>query len=224
MKLIEKHDAVEVRRALAEVAARTSGRPVDERWEARSGHDRRRLWASLADEQRGVCAYCCTRLYDEKRIDHWAPRALRPDLVLDYDNLLACCSGARMPGLRHCDLRKDCTPITLSPLNASHLAQVRFERGGDLTFVGDDAATLSADATSVLGLNEEVLTELRRATFDGIWKALKATKDHRNVERLRREMARWESREDADEWGVTPYAAAVAGWLRHEIERLEADA
>ena len=142
MKLIEKHGVVEVRRALGEIAARTAELPVDERWAARLAHDRQRLWASLVDEQRGVC----------------------------------------------------------------------------------DAATLSDDATRVLGLNEEVLTELRRATFDGIWKALKATKDHRNVARLRREKARWESAEVAEEWAMTPYAAAVAGWLRHEIERLEADA
>lgn len=208
---------------LADVARETMGQSSDERWRALLPFQKRALWDALLVEQGGVCAYCCSRLLSEQRIEHWAPRALRPDGVLDYDNLLAVCSGARVPAIEHCDRRKRARPMTLSPLAEDHMGSVRFDRDGDITFVGENAALLEGDAETLLGLNEPALSALRARVFRGVWDALKRARANADVDRLRREMTRWQGAEAAREAGISEYAEAVSAWLRQEIERLEAN-
>lgn len=113
--------------------------------------------------------------------------------------------------------------MTLSPLSEAHMACVRFARDGDLEFVGEDAEMLTDEASRLLGLNEAPLAALREAVFRGVWRGLKSSHAHTDLDRLRREVARWEGAGAARETGISEYGETVAAWLRLEIERLEAN-
>lgn len=66
-------------------------------WDAVHGNERQEARNRLFDEQAGLCAYCMTRLPGtgdaDMKIEHWHARSARPDLVLDWDNVLGVCAG-----------------------------------------------------------------------------------------------------------------------------------
>jgi len=87
--------------------------------------------AQLLSEQAHRCAYCGASLKQRKtKLEHWATRSLHPDRDLDYTNLFAVCYGDLFCGTDlHCDRsREDNTDLVLDPMNASHVAQLYFEK------------------------------------------------------------------------------------------------
>lgn len=81
---------------------------------------------SLRDEQQGFCAYCCRRLGDDVRIEHFHPQKAtaenepcmaatgisKPaDTGLRWTNLLLCCPGDEGGKETHCDVAKRDTDI-----------------------------------------------------------------------------------------------------------------
>ena len=69
---------------------------------------------ALLEEQGHLCCYCLSRISFEKmKTEHWSPRT-NTNLVFNYNNLLAACTGNFCTG-NHCDTLKADTPIAINP-------------------------------------------------------------------------------------------------------------
>lgn len=68
-------------------------------WDVLQNPEKGAVKAALLAEQGRTCAYCCQRVEAEtSHIDHIEPRTARPDLALDYGNMVASCEGEPRPG------------------------------------------------------------------------------------------------------------------------------
>lgn len=107
----------EVRRNIHHLE-RENERPVEDPWnEVKDCKDAVRK--ALLRDQRGLCAYCGGRLMPSTmKIEHFVPQAADRSRVLDWHNLLGCCSGRyieRSTGdtITHCDGHR--TPYAPGP-------------------------------------------------------------------------------------------------------------
>ena len=126
---------------------------------------------SLMKEQGHLCAYCMRRIPDERElppdidqvtIEHWLPRnpasGIDQNQGLDYNNLLAVCSGNR--GKRHtrkprdltCDAKRspNHSQLTLNPCNPSTLTKIKYKANGEMT---SDDKSIFEDIQIKLNLN-----------------------------------------------------------------------
>lgn len=81
---------------------------------------------------RGKCAYCELKLDNRESkyltIDHFKPRAIFPDLVLEWDNLLPSCQTCnRVKGKHNVALQPIVNPRVQSPKDHIYLKVVGFE-------------------------------------------------------------------------------------------------
>ena len=107
-------------------------------------------------EQGHLCAYCMRRIPDERilqedtdlsdaYLEHWqsrsSARGTGENKGLDYQNLLAVCSGnEKAPGAtgrrkgRHltCDKKRGNAPLTVNPLDAATLATISYTSDGKI--------------------------------------------------------------------------------------------
>ncbi len=139
----------------------------------------------LAGAQGQLCAYCELRLVrgEGRRVAHLHPKSDRSDhnWHLDFQNLLACCSGGTLPPGRrqlHCDAKqgnRDLTGIVLDPreLPADPIWKREAVHDGDRLLVDEDACRrlgvdpARARATlEALGLNVRALTRHRGELVD----------------------------------------------------------
>lgn len=124
----------------------------------------------LIQEQGHLCAYCMRRIPDERdmpatvqkaSIEHFYP--LNPishedrEQGLDYQNMLAVCSGNR--GLRHTRKRKDFTCdarrnsksiLTVIPINKETLSEIYYHSDGRIAAYN---STIDNDLNNELNLN-----------------------------------------------------------------------
>jgi len=88
----------------------------------KSKHRKKQIKTQLFNDQRGLCAYCETKLLlnpgnaeaDDFRVDHFhpkAPHAPPPNWALDWTNLLGCCHGGSS--------KKVSDPSRFDPKNSS---------------------------------------------------------------------------------------------------------
>ena len=138
---------------------------------------------SLMSEQGHLCAYCMRRLPDERvynlkkkdgtqledtddfhpvTIEHWLPRSTSPEKErgqgLDYNNMLAVCSGNRgCRGTRRtrdltCDAKraKNHPQLTLNPVDFDTLKYIQYKEDGTMYSENPD---VDDDITVKLNLN-----------------------------------------------------------------------
>lgn len=120
---------------------------------------------SLAEEQGFLCAYCMRRLPQESiddagnatvTIEHWSPQnpqdGMPPHDPLDYRNMLAVCDGNRgdIHANMTCDAARGNTPITVNPLSTSTLAEIYYQRNGEIHSRNKE---VERDLTVTLNLN-----------------------------------------------------------------------
>src|SRR4051812_20262977 len=79
------------------------------------------LREALLIEQGYICAYCMRRIpikdkgvKEASKIEHILSRENRPDLQLDYTNMVICCPGF-INGEDHCDKSKGSRSVTFLP-------------------------------------------------------------------------------------------------------------
>jgi len=141
--------------------------------EAYEGYsDKDALREILLKEQGYICCYCIQRITNElievkgkcqykTCIEHWAPRKIyngengRPDLRLNYRNLIAACDGnqGRPKHLYCCDKSKDNKEITINPTQSSCESQFYFSNSGEVT---SDDIDIKNDLDNILRLNIQI--------------------------------------------------------------------
>jgi uncharacterized protein (TIGR02646 family) len=106
----EPHCLADVRREVGRIEAE-AGSPLKDRWaEIKDCKDA--LQRAVRRDQGGLCAYCGGRLPANMKIEHFVPRSVDPNSILEWSNLLGCCSGEYREGERqvlHCDSHR--TPL-----------------------------------------------------------------------------------------------------------------
>jgi len=182
--------------------------------------DKDTLRQRLADEQRGLCCYCLSRIRPaagNMKIAHWHSRDLHPNEQLVYMNLLGACMGneGQSPKRQHCDTRQGNRDISRNPANPAHQVErfVHFEADGRIT---SDDARFDTELNDVLNLNVAILKNNRKATLE----AFKATLSKRgDLPRatLERWLRDWNGESHANE--LPPFCQVVVYWLRKRLAR-----
>jgi len=144
----------------------------------------------LFKEQYHLCAYCM-RLLNIKtmQIEHYI--AQRPQdgkynaaLTIDYGNMLGVCPGGKGEFHRYqqltCDQHRKNTPLTVNPLVARTIAQIKYLADG--TICSDEPA-INNDLDKILNLNcsEARFKENRKAALDALKKWVRRKYDTRHL-------------------------------------------
>ena len=131
----------------------------------------------LLKDQAYLCCYCMTRIQtpteDKMGIEHLKPFSAyngengKPDLRLEYKNLLATCKGGEggPKHLFHCDKAKWDAEIKLDPTNKQLMDLIKFDANG---FIYTDIEEYDREINEVLKLNVEPLRKARLS----IWRSL----------------------------------------------------
>jgi len=109
------------------------------------------------------------------KIEHWAPQEKRPDLQLDYRNMLGACRGGMgaPQDQQHCDAYKGSTEIKLDPTDtASGWEQsIQYSRAdGKISSTNPDRDRELGDGA--LNLNLQLLKDARLAKWQGVKEAI----------------------------------------------------
>lgn len=148
---------------LAEVKAHNKGLTYDDE---RFSSYKEQLREELINEQKGICAYCCTRIdMESAHNEHIEPRHMKDGRSstksLDYDNLVASCNGFH--GEKTCGPHKgneyDAAKF-VSPLNPE--CEDKFSYYPNGTIVGDEYTI------GVLNLDTYQLRKAREAVYRSI--------------------------------------------------------
>ena len=122
--------------------------------------DKKILRKQLISEQKGLCAYCMRRIFDDESttIEHWLPIQESCESALQYENMMACCDGGRRndnrPRILTCDAAKGSQAITVNPYNKGQMDKVCFRRTGQIHIDHDE--NLQKDINEILHLNGKV--------------------------------------------------------------------
>ena len=128
------------------------------------GIQRSLLRGELLEEQYYLCGYCCTRLLMDKAInEHILPQSMSDTMSLDYNNLIASCSGYKN-NQETCGHRKENTYDALKfigPLEDGCESNFQYYPNGEIVPVNE-----RADYTiKTLNLNSYELKKARKAIF-----------------------------------------------------------
>lgn len=137
------------------------------------------LREALLQEQGFICCYCMQRIQEAKqdkmKIEHFKPQSIyngtngKPDLTLDYTNLLASCKGneGSLKHLQHCDGHKGNDEIQVNPMDKILMQKIRFDSIGRVFISEKDDfdKALNHDLNHTLNLNLQTLTADRKAIW-----------------------------------------------------------
>lgn len=144
---------------------------------------------SLVEEQGYICCYCQQYIdvFPNTIIEHFLPRNGKgyDHLSLEYTNLLASCDGGQGErSLRddkgrkknkkypvHCDASKENEKIGISPLREDCERFFLYDDDGNIFPKDSDELSddylMAEETIRILNLNNNVLSQLRKAAFDG---------------------------------------------------------
>ncbi len=163
------------------------------------------LREALLNEQGFICCYCMRRIQNaiavKMVLEHFKPQNLydgtidgKPNLTLDYDNILASCTGGEKGYKKqyHCDEAKRNRVITLCPTNRTMMEKIKFDGLGNI-FTDDNE--LNADI-KVLNLNNQDLVRERKVVLDVVKKKISKASSGKTLSKsfLTTELKGWESR------------------------------
>ena len=190
------------------------------------------LLDSLMKEQGHLCAYCMRKIPDRRpmpetvdpvTIEHWFPRNPpnheEHGQGLDYNNLLAVCSGnrgrkkTRKPRDLTCDAKRanHHSQLTLNPCDPSSLEHIRYKENGEM--FSDDPA-IQDDITVKLNLNcvsEAVqLPQARKRILEALLDELPTDNEDQLLSRCQDVLELLETETDPK----TEYSSILIWWLK----------
>lgn len=172
---------------------------------------------SLLEEQGFICAYCLQKInLKNATIEHIIGQKYVENGVkigekyqVDYDNLLAVCSGKSCKEQTHCDKSRSSyqkeRPLFANPLENRIMQNIKFSKTGLIYYKNfknieeieklkdhnslDEDSNIRFDIQKVLNLNCQNLKLKREAVIKGIQKA---TKNWEDKTRIQKELQRCE--------------------------------
>lgn len=206
-------------------------------WEKVDSAFKRAIRSHLMHEQHGLCAYCMCELIEEKsRIEHFIPRSVKPELTLDYSNLILCCEGdcpetdeasdagpasdRRKGKCAHCcDNNKNNRELSVIPNPSKEgenecLTQLAYTSDGLIYMPGEKRKAWKRDF-DILNLNHPVLCALRRAAFRGMLKAATKRGIRWTADEIEKEIRR---QIDPEQPTWEPFVGVIVYWLNRKLE------
>lgn len=182
---------------------------------------------SLLKEQGCLCAYCMRRISLETlQIEHYLPQHpqdedYNPALSIDYQNMLAVCSGNKKQAGSFenltCDQHRRNTPLTVDPLDRTSIDKIKYKTDG--TIYSDDP-DIEKDLDDTLNLNcsASYLKENRKAALDEIKKALYTQFPGKKVpkQQLERMLMHFQELHNGQ---YVEFAGVVIWYLKRQIAR-----
>lgn len=143
-------------------------------WEALDNPIKGELHQRLLDDQGAICCYCGGEITDgSSHIEHLVPRrgpSARPDLELEFKNLLASCGlNAKPREPRHCGPAKDSwydANLLVSPLTPACESKFRYLDNGAVE-PSEPADQRAVETILRLKLDIHKLREARRGAIEG---------------------------------------------------------
>ncbi|SDX09654.1 TIGR02646 family protein [Lachnospiraceae bacterium KHCPX20] len=193
----------------------------------------------LMKEQGHLCAYCMRRIPDGRvagtqipgiTLEHYIARNSKSVTVtgtglgVDYNNLLAVCSGGRVPKGTYTDNEMTCDairgnkPLTVNPLDESTLATIYYKNNGE---IAARDSIIEKDLVNTLNLNCVKYSSLP----DGRKKALEPIEEHiasfTDVGDILDECKKLLNDLESETDPKTQYCGILIWWLKDYIEALE---
>lgn len=129
---------------------------------------------ALRNEQKSLCAYCMTRLSNEDNktaIEHWVAQSTQSNNGLVYADMLLVCREKwatkidGKPTHYACEAVRGNRAITVSPLEKTHMATIKYCRDSRKVSISSDNADIETDLNHTLRLNHD---ELQKARFHAL--------------------------------------------------------
>jgi uncharacterized protein (TIGR02646 family) len=204
--------------------------------------DKGTVRGQLVNEQRGLCAFCGGRIFNDPlkmKIAHWTPRKLKvidangaesfPNLPdqLSYWNMLGCCNGneGQPPEKQHCDTHQGNMPLSKNPANPAHRIEDIVSFLNDGSIVSSDATFNSelgckkADGTfdeGALNLNLSFLRTNRKDALDGFFRDGLPKRARLTKDQITKLLSLWRGDQPGE---LKPYAPVIAYWLKKRLAR-----
>jgi len=186
-------------------------------WDALTPEDKQTFRCALVREQRGLCAYCMSRIAadaESTKIEHILPRRHKPGLF-DWNNLVACCDGREgyTPPDQTCDTKKgDTALVALNVLAPQRIGYV-FASGRILS----KRADVDDDLNHVLNLNAEQLRRNRQRALDAAVNHLKRAVGEHGIWRRGRLLKALDDLRAQNP--LQPYVGVIECYLERKIAR-----
>lgn len=189
----------------------------------REVRSKRAVIESLVFEQRGICAYCMSRItVNNAHVEHILPQSKCHDGEdLSYDNMLAVCSGGDGAGKKglHCDRARGDKELQVNPLEPDTLAKIRYRHDGKILSEDPD---INNDIDQTLNLNGEFthLVENRKAVIDELNRRLQRVAKQRGARAVgsycKRELNKFQRNNAGD---FPPYIGVLMYFLERRASR-----
>ena len=140
---------------------------------------------ALLKEQGYLCAYCMSRIKDDRnltKIEHYVAR--NDENELDYKNLLAVCKGneGEHYNKQHCDTRKGSKILHIDPKNEAHMQLIKYEINGKIVI--KDNETFQDDVDKILNLNCDKLKGNRMSALRSLQKSMRKTLKNKGATKI----------------------------------------
>ena len=183
-----------------------------------SPETRKAVLESLMKEQGYLCAYCMCRIPQQQgepqvTIEHWeAQSETDRKKAMDYQNMLAVCSGNRGCGSKnnmHCDAKRGNSPLTVNPLNPETVAKIKYKLNGRI-FSQDEAINHDLDVTLNLNSAAARLVDNRRRALQTLQAELKKSRN------FQAQCAKYYDK-FCNQPKKTPYVGILLWWLERKL-------
>lgn len=175
----------------------------------------------LMKEQGYICAYCMRRIPERHNRPHATIEHIDPQSKssvqkgLDYQNMLAVCSGnrnANSPELKTCDARRENTELSLNPLQANTISTIAYRSNGRIYShdpkVDDElnrVLNLNCAARDLIRLRKSALTTMLMTIRNKGWDG--------NKEKYRTLLQHYQQETDMK----TEYVGILISWLAKRV-------
>ncbi len=172
---------------------------------------------ALLAEQGNICAYCMREIpvkdkgvSETSKIEHMKSRTDRPDLQLDYNNMVICCPGY-INAEEHCDKSKNGDSVTFSIFNDTFPDTLSYSTlNGNIK---SSNKVWNKEMKDILNLNNSMLAANRLKTLDGVHQVLEKKKWRKA--KLHEKLEEW-SNSDAN-GKRKPYCGIVIWYLQKKL-------
>jgi uncharacterized protein (TIGR02646 family) len=175
---------------------------------------------SLLKEQGYLCAYCMRRIptkdensNETSRIDHILSRTKRPDLKLDYQNMVICCPGA-IDAKFHCDKLKGEENVTFNLFDDTFISTISYKtKDGAISSSIDKYAS---EIENLLHLNHPLLKKNRQQTLTGVIRSLNQKKTPWKKAEIQKYLTNWNNKNQEGQY--RPYCGIVIWYLNKKMK------
>lgn len=187
-----------------------------------SYRSRQELREYLVKEQRGLCCYCQSRIYDDwgaMKIEHWQSISKHRGRQLDYSNMLGACLGGqgKPPAYQHCDTHKGNQELRrLHPADPNRPVEPHIWFSADGRISSDDPE-VRRELCDILNLNTPQLVANRRGVLEGLSTGV-SMRSRKGKRKLNpgRALRKWDGSQPGP---LQPYSQVAVHWLQRKLRR-----